>query len=387
MIIYLCLLIPAVAVIALSWIFRKQVTVWERVLVFGVPALAIVISKVVVEKVQTADTEYWNNYAVTATYYEDWDEWITKTCCSTCYDQCRDSQGHTSSCHPHDCNCHDCSYREYHPAYWELDDNGGNTHHITQGLYSYALQLWGGNKTFKDLHRHYYRKDGDAWVTKFDGLFEHIFSVCTKHLYENRVQASTSVFNFRDVPKAAVQQYNLFEYPSDNDKFNYVPILGYPDPPAAEKLQRYNAKLGIVKQVHMMILVFKNQPVDAAFYQEAYWKGGNKNEFILCLGVNDKKEIQWSQVISWTQVQDLKIRAARQAKEMGFNLGMIVDTMATDVSKHFIRKRFRDFSYLSVEPSSTAIIITFIITLILTLGLSIYVVRNEYENDGAEDKK
>jgi hypothetical protein len=50
--------------------------------------------------------------------------------------------------------------------------------------------------------------------------------------------------------------------------------------------------------------------------------------------------------------------------------------MAGEVKKSFVRKQFKDFSYISVEPTSTAVAITFVLTFLVTIGLSIFAVKN-----------
>jgi hypothetical protein len=129
----------------------------------------------------------------------------------------------------------------------------------------------------------------------------------------------------------------------------------------------------------MMILVFKDQPLEAGFFQEAYWKGGNKNEFIVCIGTKGD-DITWTKVISWTNEEELKIRTAREIKEMKkLDLMKIVEYIGFNVPERFIRKEFKDFNYLAVRPTNRATMITFFITLLVTVIISVVVVKNELE--------
>jgi hypothetical protein len=319
---------------------------------------------------QTNATEYWNTQIVSATYYEAWDEWIHKTC-KRCHEDCTGS-GEDRSCHE-DCVDYDCSYREYHPARWVAVDNSGNTISINQTYFEELCKLW-NNKVYKDMHRSFYTQDGDAYVCTFDNVLDHVIPYTTAHIYENRVKCSKSVFNFAKVDSEDVKDYGLYSYPPVPG-FWYNPILGWSDPAASRRLQQYNAQLGAWRQVHIMILVYKDKPVKAAIYQEGYWKGGNKNEFILCIGVRDNK-VAWAKVISWTEQDILKVGVEKTVQAMPFNLVAISDYMAGEVQKKFVRKQFKDFSYLTVEPTSTAVWVAFIITLLTTIGLSIYVVLN-----------
>jgi len=362
--IYLALLIPIVAVIVLSIKFPKRLTFLERLILFVVPVIAIIVSKLVSVTTQTHDTEFWNSYGTKVTYYEYWNEWIEEQCCAQ-----EDTSG----------NCiqwYDCSYCEHHDAYWEIKDNLGKTYRYSQRGYQKAVEMW-NNESFKDMHRDYHTVDGDAYITNYDQVFEHTIPICKPYTYENRIQCSKSVLNFDDVDTGVIRQYGLYEYPPVNSFFYYNPILGVPDKKASDRLRWHNAHLGKKKQVHMLILVFHDQPVRAALLQRQHWKRGNKNEFVLCIG-RKNNETKWARVFSWTDKKDVMVRVGRKAREMTFNLTNIVDMMADEVDKHFVRKEFADFSYIRVEPTTNAIIITFIITALITAIIAVIAIKNEY---------
>jgi energy-coupling factor transporter transmembrane protein EcfT len=370
MLIWLNLLIPVIAIIILMVFFEKKIAWWEYLLVFGVAVLAIFICKYTSTVLQTNTKEWWNSYVTQAQYYEPWDEWIVQTCYRTV------------SCGK---NCttmvpYDCSHREYHPAEWILVDNLGKDYSISQDFYQFLLKTW-GNQKFTDLHRSFYTINGNEYSTNYDNDFDHLAPVCTQHTYTNKVRSSRSIFNFQAVKKDEIDQYGLFSYPHC-DMFHYNPILGWNNSQNSDMLQKWNGLLGVRKRVHMLILVFQNQPREAGLMQEAYWKGGNKNEFILCIGVNRTNHITWTKVISWTDVQVLKTSLARKIKEMDtLVMSAVIDTMAKNVDAKFVKKDFRDFDYISVEPSNKAILITAIITFIIVLGLSLFSILNEYDEN------
>lgn len=372
MIIYLNFIIPILAIVILSVIFHKHVNLLERLLVFSVVAIIIIAVKALSIIGQTSTPECLNSYAVRANYYEDWDEWIDETC-TRCIRS--DSTGCIEE------EEYDCSYRKYHDSYWEIIDNVGKTYNVPESKYRHLLQLWGSKAKFEDLHRDYYRDDGDLWYTLYDNVFEHTCSIVRRGTYQNKVKCSRSIFNFKTITPQEKSMYGLYDYPQ-MDRYDYNPIIGFKDYRASKRLSFHNAHIGSFKQVHMLIVVFKNKSYDAALYQESLWKGGNKNEFILCIGVNDVNEIQWTKVISWTEVQELKIGLESKIKKMSFDLSTIADTMAKDVRFQFKRKEFKDFNYLTVEPTTTAVILSFIITLIATVVMSIVVIKYEITLNG-----
>lgn len=176
--------------------------------------------------------------------------------------------------------------------------------------------------------------------------------------------------------------HGLYEYPPENT-FNYNPILGVNNLEASKRLSKWNGKLGLHKRCHLLICVFKNKSNIAATKQESYWKGGNKNEVVLCIGVDNDNKISWTYVFSWTDNQLLKIELRDEILAMNnFDLIKIVDHFGNKVSKSkgWIKKSFKEFSYINVEPTHTTIIITFIITLILTVVLCVYGINNRFED-------
>jgi hypothetical protein len=252
-------------------------------------------------------------------------------------------------------------------------DNMGHNYNISQGQFEELCSKW-NNRTFREMNRRYYRKDGDAYNTVFNGKLEAVVPVCTEHSYENKVRASKKDFNFVKVDSSEAQ--HLFKYPSGNQS-NFNPVVGSNDPNASLRLNQYNALNGSAKQLHMMVLVFSGMPMEYGKLQESYWKGGNKNEFILCIGTSGNNRIAWTKVISWTEVQYLKVDVENTVRAMdSLDMMKIVDYMGTTVPKSFVRKQFKDFSYLTIEPTTTAMVVTLIITLLVCIGLACFAVLN-----------
>ena len=57
----------------------------------------------------------------------------------------------------------------------------------------------------------------------------------------------------------------------------------------------------------------------------------------------------------------------------------IVDNLYEIVETHFVRKKFSDFSYIDVQPTTAQIIMTFIFTIIVNIGVSYFVIHNEFD--------
>lgn len=377
------MIIPIIAVIILAIFFKMKLAWWEYLLVFFIPLAGIMIAKQVSIYSQTRATEYLNTYLVKAEYEEYWSTWDHETCTRTV---CTGS-GKSRICRT---VTYDCSHCDSHQPSWTAWDNMGRSYNISQQHFEQLCKIW-GKRQFVELNRSIDHHgtcgvDGDAYVTSYDGVFAHLQPVTNTHDYENRLQASKSVFNFQKVDKKDIQTYGLYEYKKHFDRFNYDPIFGTINPIASKRLSQWNALLGSQKQIHMNILVFKNKDVTSAEMQRSYWKGGNKNEFLLCIGVDNDNKIKWTKVISWTENEYLKINIERSVASMDYNLVNIIDTMAVHVRKDFKRKEFKDFKYLSIEPTPTATFVCFLITIILTIGLSIFSVKNEFNLEDSSKK-
>lgn len=369
MFIWLAMLIPVVTGLVLYFRFDRETIWWELLIPFGVSAVLCLGSKALVEKVQTADTEFWAGWAVRAEYYEDWNERVS--CRHTKYRT--NSKGHRvpdGTEHAYDV--------DYHPPYWQVIDSNNLTVGIDRGTFEKLCHKF-GNRQFVDLHRNFHTKDGDMYQTVWSGDDLRLEPVVTAHSYENRVKASTSVFKFAAVdPKV----YGLFDYPAIQSYYEQRSILGdggMTQPTAERLLQKWNAKIGATKQVRLFVLVFRDQPIQAGFDQQNYWQNGNKNEFVVTIGVNKQDEIQWCHPFSWTEVESLKIETRDFVMgQKRLDLEKLVNWLVPEVQGKFQRKHFKDFSYLTVEPPMWAVGLTFLLTCMVNFGVGFWIVQNEH---------
>jgi hypothetical protein len=222
--------------------------------------------------------------------------------------------------------------------------------------------------------------------------------IAEKHTYENRLQAAKSTFNWREVSKEDKSKYNLFDYPKVSNCTVKTILSQGPDFIPADQYLRYmngwlNTTMGGYKKVRIWVLVFVDQPEKAGEMQEMYWKNGNKNEFIVMIGVNGDGEVLWHRVTSWTKKEAIKIEVR---DEIDLNLvrgdngysGKLSETdmiqfakfLGDKVRHGYIKPDFREYNYLSVEPSLTGVIVTYCIVLALCVGVAVFVVRNDWRD-------
>jgi len=376
MIIWVSLVIPIItAVVLLVW-FKHRTALWEFAIPLGVSLVFIVFFKIAIETSMVRDTEYWGGWVTKTQHYEAWNEYIHQICtrqvaCGT------DGKGHTTYCS----EMYDCSYVANHPAHWKIIESNGLDLRITKTDYVRLKKQFGTKELFVDMHRNYHTNDGDMYQVIWDGKDETLEAVTITHTYENRVQASKSVFNYYAVdPK----KDKLYEYPKVNGHYYAPAILGQGGPTQKEaerKFQILNAKLGKAKEVRVFVLIFMDKPLDIGYNQENYWVGGNKNEFILTIGVDKDYHVQWCHPISWTESELLKVEAKQFIQEQAtLDLVALADWLYPNIKANFVRMPFTKFSYLSVEPPMWAILLTFIITLLINIGISLWIILNEYRS-------
>ena len=384
MIIYFAALIPILGAVLLYSVWQHKVALWELGIMVAVPCLLIVGAKGCSEMSQTQDTEYWGGYVTSAAYFEDWNEKVSCRHPIPCKhpEYSKDEKGHRyQSGYKH---ANDGYYHlydvDYHPEYWEAYTSVRDTKDISQSTFE-RLSAQFGNRAFVDLHRNYHTKNGNKYVATWNGEAEKLEPVTVARSYENRVQASQSVFNFKEVNPA---DYGLYQYPPINGFTQQCALGPGATAPVEKKLQYMNATLGAPRQVRLYVLVFQDKPIQAAMEQEAFWKRGNKNEFITCVGVDKDLVVQWCHVFSWTEVEELKIEARNIVMGMKtLDLVAYLDAVRPLVETKWQRKHFKEFSYLTVEPTTTAVVWTYVITLAVTIGIGVWAVMNGLDPDSS----
>jgi len=371
MAIWFALSIPFITCLLLFFFFRHKTAWWELIIPLAVSFVFILVTKLLVESCQTKDVEYWTGWITEGQYYEKWtEEWDTYVPATYDSDGNMTSAGHWEH------------HVQHHPPYWKMIDNNGLGYSITQRYYKHLASIFLNNNEVNLSHMNQTSHgDGDMWVTKWNNKRETMVVCTSMHNYTNRVQVSDSIFNFQEIEDTE----GLFDYPEIEDRTQVPSILGDGGPTlktANRKLCIRNAELGRKKQVRMWILVFKNAPMQSALDQECYWKGGNKNEMVLCIGVDDTYKVKWSYVFSWSEAEKVKIDIRQFAiSQDTLDLDAIADNMGDAVNAGFVRKEFADFSYLTVVPPFSAVLTVYIVTLLVNAGIAVFAVLNPFDAD------
>jgi hypothetical protein len=366
MTIWFAMLIPVIAALIGLRFFNRSIVWWEYLIPFGVSAIMCVTSKSLIEYAMTYDTEYWGSAVKYARYYEDWNEYIHRTCTRSCGKNCTEE--------------YDCSYVDYHPAYWEVITTTGEEISISESQYNKLVSKFHASPMFVELNRPYYSNDGDMYFVEWGGTDTDLEPVTTSHSYTNKIQSSSSVFNLREVSTDVISKYKLFQYPPITGFYDQQLTLGCSDKECECEIQKLNATLGSKKQVRVYVLIFEGMSREAGLWQRDLWGGGNKNEFVVCIGKTGD-HVNWCEPFTWSKSDNLTIATRDYVESMKkYNGKALVSFLRSGIESKWERRNFKDFDYLTVDPPTWAVVLTYILTIIANFLTITWAINNEYEN-------
>lgn len=372
---YLTLLIPILTAAVIFLFYRDKALWWEYMVLFAVSAFSYAVTTMIMYESNIRDTEYWGSLGVKVRYYEHWDEYIQKTCS---YESCSGS-GKDQTCTT---VYYDCSYVDDHPEYWVLISDSGLEYEISESYYDELRQKWNAKAEFVEMSRNYHRIDGDAYDYRWDAREVTAQGIVTVHSYDNKTQAANTIFKFKDMEPAEAREKGLFDYPKLSAGFIQPTILGASvHDSTRRKFDYLNATLGSNKEVKIFILYFWNKSRNVATEQKNYWKGGNKNELVICVGVDKAtKKVNWVESFSWCKIPAVESKiSAWYAQNQHFNLDRFQPVLQSLIYSEWHRRDFADFDYIEIELSESQVIWTWVILSILCILASVWVVKNGIE--------
>lgn len=377
--IYFIFIVPFISALILLLFWKKFVIWWELIIPIVISVVFILIAKAICINSLTADVEWLGGYVIRANYYEDWNEEVP--CRHPIYCRSCSGSGKTRTCHTYVCGHHHAYDVDYHPERWEVNTTLG-TYSISKSKYLSLVKQFDVTPQFTDLHRDYHDNDGDMYHADWKGDDKGLEPVVIEENYENRPKAAVNVYHFDKPDTSDVKFYGLYEYPKPTSLFNQDLILGSNNIEAEKALQVLNARLGGPKQVRVFICLYRNKPMNAGIMQENYWEGGNKNEFVICIGINDNNEIQWAYDFSWTEKQECKVDVRSYIENQKYlDLEEIVKFTHKEMETKFVRKNFKDFDYLNIEPTFKQVIWILILVGIINVGIAFWIVVNDIDED------
>lgn len=356
------ILIPVIAVIILFTTFKQNTAWWEYCLPFFVSIVSAGMVYTIVLFASGADIEYWTNYIISVNYYEDWNEEVMSVETYT------DADGNLQTRTVYEI--------VYHSAYYTSVDNQREERRIKKSEYKKIKSKW-NNESFVDLRRDYYSNDGDMYTSAYPRNPELMVVHTSKHLYQNRISASQdSIHKFQDVDP---EEWNLFDYPDESGM--YVPSILSEYPISNQdmhSLNVLNAVWGAGKKIRVWFLIWEgDETLDTGYAQENYWEGGNKNELVVCIGVDQDKNVNWTHVFSWTEREDMKVQLRNLIAESDkIQIGDYVSWINDNI--HMWEKRdFGEFNYLKIHIPFWGYLVVYFVSGIATAGSVAYAVSND----------
>jgi hypothetical protein len=349
----------------------------------------ILISFFVQKNMNLTDVEFNGHIIVKARYYEYWSTWVQQTCSytTTC---CCDSKGSNCQTETH---YYDCSYCDQNPAHWEAIDDNGNKFTISEEKYNLLKRQWSSTPQFVDLNRNIDQSgscgvDGDMFEIRWDGKIETAEASVTTHEFTNKLKVSHSAFNFPIIKPEIAKSQGLYDYPGFYDDYKQRAVLGLDsfNIQGRDTIQRmfefFNGYMGPRFKVKVFTLLYRNKPIDIAFKQEQYWQGGNQNEFVVCIGLNDTLGVDWVKPFTWCDNKRVSVDTREDIAELGhFDRNAIYNIYNTNIRQYFHYKSFKDFNYLKFEPTTGQLLFVYICTFVISL-ISLYIViSNEFTRD------
>lgn len=369
------LLLPFCVALFLLIFFRKETMWWEYVVLIVPSLLLFLLIRLIMVSVNTSDTEYLGDYITKIRHYDEWDEWVHRTCTRTY------KVGNTTRT-----ETYDCSYRRYHPERWTYFNSQGCEYPIYfKEDFELIRKKFKSPMTFVDMKRRYYRIDGDAQDYYWDKQEKNAYTVTEPNSYKNKIQNSKSVFGFEDISKKDAKLLGLYDYPiiEHNDQLPVLSDSIIIDKNTIDAVKFINGMYGAKYQFRLYMLLFKDRDMDISELQRSYWVGGNKNELVVCLGVDESQKVQWCNAFSWCDTPTLEVKTESYFAEQDsldiLDYTKFVRTMLEN--NEWERKEFSDFDYIRAELSSGEEIWLLILISLYNIGISIYIILNGFKNE------
>lgn len=175
--------------------------------------------------------------------------------------------------------------------------------------------------------------------------------VTEKHRYTNRIRRSNSVFKYEIINTEKAEFLGLCAYPTIKD-FDAPCVLSRDipvDPAVDEMFRKFNGRYASQWQMRLYIILYDaSRGIGTSEHQRAYWQGGHKNEFTLCIGIADINRIAWAHAFSWAESQQIEIEISQWLiSQKRLNWDSLYDKLLFSLPQ-WKRKQFKDFDYINV---------------------------------------
>lgn len=248
----------------------------------------------------------------------------------------------------------------HHPDSWHWELNNGTCQAIDDELFDYWCDAFDTGVHFEHVYHHNCVRGGNGECCLWDGDPYNTQTVTYKRKYYNPIRYSHSIFKTEFISKKQAQTLGLYDYPDIDDCDQEVVLDrdGLLADNVAEAVQKefqlLNAFEGDDHEIHVFVLLFDATKHSLAVVEEQrnYWFNGNKNEFVVCLGV-EGNEVKWSNTFSWMDFETPTLGIATNQyflEHTELDLLKFVGWLKANITL-WKRKEAKDFKYLGVNLS------------------------------------
>jgi len=356
-IIFLLMTIPVL--VGLFFFIKSDRIIWWESLSSIAVALAVCsLTFAISQCSSTRDTETWSGQITRVEHTPEWDaEWEELETRYT-----TDSDGNSESYTVW------VTKREHHEPEWTAITTIGELT-LSQGYYSHIVKEH-GERSERGYRPNYSKGDRNDYYSDVSDDPEFCNYPVTKVVnWRNPLKNAKGLHGFREMGEDEANKLNLFDYPL-NGNFKSSRLLGNPDIDIWN-WDKMNAAIGAAKQVNVILINCTGRNQEFAKNQEIYWRGGKKNDLVLCYGEG------WSYVFGWSQSQLIKQNL------MTILIDNPVDSAIIPLLKKEIRENFRPhewekYSDASVPVPVGATILAFIIVLLSQTACYVLFHKNEF---------
>lgn len=218
---------------------------------------------------------------------------------------------------------------------------------------------------------------GNGWTHTYNWPINNATAevVSTSHTFINRTQANHSVFKYDPVSEETKNQFQLFDHPKVDGYYTVRCVLGDAGPETSKyerQLSLTNAYLGHNCEIRIFVLVFHDQPIEASVHQEALWKGGKKNELVICFGVNNAYDVTWTKCFSWSNSEQLKadIQTIHRVGDK-LDLFKLNNWLNEHIPTEWKRREFTEFKYIQIEPPAWSVFVGAFFMVVSVVSMSL----------------
>lgn len=296
---------------------------------------------------------------VSGIYYEaPWTEVVVRTRTRT------DSKGNTYT----------ERYVEHirHPESYYFINTRGSKIHTGSSFFDNVRDLWdaprhgdrwSGSNILGDVRYGCHYLFGDLSDDQYGNPYYWV-PVTESHRYKNKIRNSNSIFKFERVSRESASALGLIDYP-EIYSFDAPCVLSrdIEVPDEVDVLfRKFNGHFAPKSQMRLFILLFDaDKGPGISEMQRAYWQGGNKNEFVVCIGMRSDGNVEWARVFSWADDQTIEVETARWLlNHRQIDWQEFYHWLAERIPD-WQRKEFADFNYIIVSlPLSHFLIISLV---------------------------